>query len=163
MAFVARPVITISYTFRDNDGKQSTVKFSIPGVVSPAGAVSLANSVRPMLAALSNAVIVRQNVLIGSHESTLATAPSSDVEDKGVFVFKASNGQKHSVAIPSYVETFLQPNNQDISLAYSEPGDFVDAMRALFTNAAGSPLNIYQRGYKQNRRSHIKGGRTRKG
>jgi hypothetical protein len=163
MAFVARPVITISYTFRDNDGKQSSTQLYLPGATSPAAAVTYADTIRPLLSALSNAVLISQQVQIGSYENASVNPPSSDVEDKGVFVFEAANGQQCVVAVPSYVEIFLQPNNQDISLSYSEVGDFVDAMRVLFTNAAGSLLTNYKRGYKQNRRSHIKGGRTRKG
>jgi hypothetical protein len=168
MAFVAKPVITVTYTFRDNDDKESTVQLYMPGATAPATAISNADSMRAILAQLSDAIIVSQNVLFGSQENTIPTIPSSDIENKGVFLFNAANGQPSSIAIPSILESLLQTNNQDINQAYTQIGDFINAMTLGLTgiqsvNASGADLSSIKTAYKQNRRSHLGSNRIRKG
>lgn len=169
MAFVAKPTISITYTFRDNDGKESTTVIAIPGATDPADAITYANSLRPLIAALSDATIVGQNVLIGSYQDTIPSIPRSDVEDKGVFTFNCLNGLPSSIAVPSILESVLQGNNQDINQASAPVIAFLDAMTLGAgtplvgpVNGSGSDLGTVKAAYKQNRRSHLS-GRTRKG
>lgn len=167
MAFVAKPTTTVTYTFRDNDGKQSTTEVILPGGIAPAAAVTFANSFRALLAPLTDAVIVNQNVLIGSYENAIPVIPSSDIENKGVFSFNSANGLISSIAIPSILESVLQPNNADIDQALAAVGDFISAMTLGLAgtqpvNASGADLVSNKFAYKQNRRSHLS-GRTRKG
>lgn len=167
MAFVAKPVITITFTFRDNDGKESTTEVLIPGATTPANAVTYATALRPLIAALSDAVCVSQNIILGYYENAIGTIPSSDVENKGVALFNAANGLKSSIAIPSILEAVLQGNNQDIDQAHADVSAFIDAMTLGLSgiqpvNASGADLVGVREAYKQNRRSQLS-GRTRKG
>jgi hypothetical protein len=64
----------------------------------------------------------------------------------------------------------LQPNNQDINQADADITAFIDALTlGLGTplvapvNASGADLASIKAAYKQNRRSHLRGSRTRKG
>ena len=167
MSFAAKPVITVTYTFRDNDGKESTTEVLLPGATTAANAVTFANAARALLVLLSDAVCISQNVIIGSYENSIPTIPSSDVENKGVLLFGSANGLKSSIAIPSILESVLQGNNQDIDQSNADVSAFIDAMTLGLSgtqpvNASGSDLTSIKDAYKQNRRSHLS-GRTRKG
>jgi len=167
MSFTAKPVITVTYTFRDNDGKESTSEVLIPGATTAAAAVTFANALRLLIVALSDAVCITQNVILGYYENAIPTIPSSDIENKGVFLFNAANGLKSSIAVPSILEAVLQANNQDIDQTNSDVSAFIDAMTLGLSgtnpvNASGTDLTSMREAYKQNRRSHLS-GRTRKG
>jgi len=167
MSFAAKPVITITFTFRDNDGKESTSEVLVPGATAAATAVTFANSLRALLTVLSDAVCISQNVILGFYENAIPTIPSSDIENKGVLLFNSANGLKSSIAIPSILESVLQPNNQDIDQSHTDVSAFIDAMTLGLAgtqpvNASGSDLASIRDAYKQNRRSHLS-GRTRKG
>jgi hypothetical protein len=169
MAFVAKPAILITFNFRDNDGKSSSVEVQIAGATLPAAAVTFANSLRPLVSALSDAVLVGQNIIIGYYEDALGAIPRSDVEDKGVINFNTATGQRSSIAIPSIVESALQANNQDIDGTNADVTALVNAMTLGLAGtqpagAGGNDLVSVASSYKQNRRSMLAGGsRTRKG
>lgn len=163
MAFAAKPTIKVTYTFRDNDGAESTTEVLLPGATSAANAVTYATALRALIALLSDATIVGMNVILGYAEGAIGTIASSDVENKGVFLFNAANGIKSSIAIPSILESVLQGNNKDIDQANSAVSDFIDAMTAGLTsiqpsNLSGSDLVGVKDAYKQNRRSHRSNG-----
>lgn len=163
MAFVAKPITTITFTFRDNDGAESTSEVLIPGATTPANAVTFATALRPLVAALSDAVIVSQNIILGYYENAIPTIPSSDVENKGVFQFNSANGIKSSIAVPSILESLLQGNNKDIDQALTAVSDFIAAMTAGLSaiqpsNLSGADLVGVRDAYKQNRRSHRSNG-----
>lgn len=170
MAFVAKPSILITYTIRDNDGKNSTTDVQIAGATAPADAVAFATALRALMAPLSDGVIVGQNVIIGSYEDAVPVIARSDVEDKGVFLFNTANGRPSSLALPSIAETVLQTNNEDIDLANVAVTAFIDAVTlGLGTplvqpaNASGGDIVSVVEAYKQNRRSLKSGGSRRKG
>lgn len=167
MAFVLKPTLSIEFTFRDNDGARSTTEIILPGATTPAAAQTFATAIQPLLAALSDAVIVGMNVILGYYEDAIPTIPSSDIENKGVFLFNAANGIRSSIAIPSVLESVLQPNNRDIDQANTAVDAFITAMTAGLggtqpSNASGADLVTVRDAYKQNRRSHLS-GRSRKG
>src|SRR5204863_9144493 len=121
------PTIKITYTFRDNDGAESTTEVLLPGATSAANAVTFATALRALIALLSDATIIGMNVILSYAEGAIGTIASSDVENKGVFLFNAANGIKSSIAIPSVLESVLQGNNKDIDQANSAVSDFIDA------------------------------------
>lgn len=163
MSFVAKPVQKITFTFRDNDGAESTTEVVIPGATTPANAVTFATALRALIAPLSDAVIVSMNIILGYYENAIPTIPSSDVENKGLFLLNAANGIQSSIAIPSILESVLQSNNKDIDQAASDVSDFIDAMTAGLSsiqpsNLSGADLVGVKDAYKQNRRSHKSNG-----
>lgn len=171
MAFVPKPAITITYQFRDNDGKQSTTEVQLPSATyDPTDAVNFADTLRPLLSALSDGVLVAQNVTYGRYEDNIPAIPRSDVEDKGVFIFNTANGLTSTLSIPSIRETVLQTNNEDIDLALASVIAFINAMTlgagsplVQPANASGGDLVSVKEAYKQNRRSLKSGGTRRKG
>jgi len=167
MAFVLKPTLSIEFSFRDNDGARSTTEILLPGSVSAAAAITFATALRPLLSALSDAVLVGMNLIIGYQESSIPSIPSSDVENKGVLLFNAANGIKSSISIPSILESVLQSNNRDIDQSNSDVDAFITAMTAGLSgtqpvNASGADLVSTKDAYKQNRRSHMSRG-TRRG
>ena len=167
MALVLKPTITLEIAFRDNDGARSTSEVTLPGATTAAAAITFATAMIPLIGALSDAVITGYNLIIGYTENALPTIPSSDVENKGVFVFNAANGIKSTLSIPSILEAVLQSNNRDIDQANTDVDDFIVAMTGGLSgtspsNGAGSDLVGVKDAYKQNRRSHLS-GRTRRG
>ena len=167
MALVLKPTLTIEITFRDNDGARASTEVTLPGATTPANAVSFATALIALIAPLSDAVVTGYNIIIGYTENAIPTIPSSDVENKGVFLFNAANGIKSSISIPSIVESVLQANNRDIDQSALDVADFVLAMTGGLSgvspaNAGGSDLVSVRDAYKQNRRSHVS-GRTRRG
>lgn len=163
MAFVLKPVHTVEFSFRDNDGARSTCEILVPGATTPANVITFANAVQPLVAALSDAVIVGMNVILGYYENAIPVIPSSDVENKGVFSFNAANGIRSSIAIPSILESVLQPNNKDINQADTAVSAFIDAMTlgagaVQPVNLSGSDLTSVRDAYKQNRKSHKSNG-----
>lgn len=163
MAFVAKPIITIEFSFRDNDGARSTCEVLIPGATAPATALTFAAALRPLVQALSDAVIVGQNVILGFYENAIPVIPSSDVENKGVFSFNSANGIRSSFTVPSILESALQPNNKDIDQANTDVAALIDAMTLGLSgtqpvNVSGADLTSVRDAYKQNRKSHKSNG-----
>lgn len=163
MAFVAKPNHTIEFSFRDNDGARSTCEVLIPGSTTPANVITFATALRPLVAALSDAVIVGMNVILGYYENAIPTIPSSDVENKGLFSFNAANGIRGSIAVPSILESVLLGNNKDIDQAQADVSAFIDAMTLGLSavqpcNASGADLVGVREAYKQNRKSHKSNG-----
>lgn len=167
MAFAARPVVSVVFTFRDNDGAQASMDISLPGATTPANAVAFAASILPLITPLTDAIPVGYNVIFGQVENLIPAIPESDVEDKGFFLFNTANGGRSSVTVPGFKNTLLLIDNQDIDLADADVSAFVDAftlgLSALQpSNSSGSDITGVREAYKQNRRSHLT-GRRRKG
>ena len=101
MSFVAKPTITITLTFRDDDGKESTTEILLPGATTAANAITFGTAVRALVAAVSDATLIGMNILLGYYENAIGTIASSDVENKGVLLFNSANGLKTSLAVPS--------------------------------------------------------------
>jgi hypothetical protein len=169
MAFVAKPQISIIFTVRDNDGKSSTAEVQIAGATLPAAAVTFATALRALLAPLLDGIITGQSVIIGAYEDAVGVIPRSDVEDKGLFNFFTSTGQRSSIALPSIKESVLQANNQDIDGTNADVAAFVNAMTLGLAGtqpagAGGSDITGVASSYKQNRRSMLgRQSRVRKG
>lgn len=163
MAFVAKPKHTIQFSFRDNDGAQSTCEVYLPGATTPAAAITFATALQPIVSALSDATLVGMNVIFGYHEDAIGVIAPSDVENKGLFLFNAGNGVAASVTVPSILESVLLGNNKDIDQANAAVSDFLDAMTLGLggtqpCNNSGSDLVGTKDAYKQNRRSHKSNG-----
>jgi len=167
MAIVAKPTISIVYSFRDDDGKSATTEVMIQGATVPGNAVTFAAALAPLIAALSDATMTGYNIILGFAEATGVVIGASDIENKGLLLLGAANGVKSSLTIPSVLESVLQPNNQDIDQTNTDVADLLDALTAGLggvqpCNISGSDLVLVRDTYKQNRRSHVS-GRVRKG
>jgi hypothetical protein len=167
MSFVAKPTMGVQFTFRDNDNKESTSQVLLPAATTLANALTYATALRPLIAAVSDAVCVGMNLIVGYYENAPGTIPSSDIENKGVITLASANGQPSSFTIPSVLESVLQGNNADIDQANTDMSDLLDALTLGLSgtqpaNAGGADLVGIKAAYKQNRRSHLS-GRQRKG
>lgn len=167
MSLVLRPVHKVVLTFRDNDGKESSSEVMVPSGTTAANVVTFAAAIVALLTPLSGASLVGYNIILGFVENALGAIGSSDVEDKGFFNFSTANGIRTSIAVPSILESVLQPNNQDIDQTITAVDDFVTAMTAGLSaiqpaSLSASDIVGVASAYKQNRRSH-KSGSVRKG
>jgi len=167
MSLVLRPVHKVVCTFRDNDGKEASTEVMVPSGTTAANAVTFAAAIVPLIAALSDATLVGYNLILSYVENAFSAPGRSDVEDKGFFNFTPANGIRTSIAVPSILETLLQPNNQDIDQTATAVDDFITAMTAGLSaiqpaSLSGSDIVGVLSAYKQNRRSH-KAGSVRKG
>lgn len=160
MALVLRPVIPVTLTFRDDDGKEATTGFNLPGATTAAAALTYAAGLVPLVVACSSASLIGYSIGLSFIENALGVIGSSDIEDKGVITFNTVNGNSASIAIPGFDETKLQGNNIDIDLADTDVADLIDAIVAGLSgtqpaNISGSDLIGVKAAYKQNRRSHL--------
>jgi hypothetical protein len=167
MALAAKPTISIVFSFRDDDGKNSTTEFTIPGSTTAANALAFAAAVRLLIAALTDSTLTGYNVILGFVEAGALVIGSSDVENKGLFLLKAANAGQSTITVPSPLESILQLNNQDIDHANTDVEAFEDALTLGIAgvqpcSASGSDYTTIYDAYKQNRRSHLN-GRQRKG
>lgn len=167
MSIVAKPTISIVYSFRDDDAKNATSEIMIPGATTAANALTFAAAYAPLLAALSDGTLTGYNVILGFAEAASLVIGPSDIENKGLLLLSAANAIKSSITIPSVLESILQPNNQDIDQTNSAVSDLLDALTLGIggvqpCNASGSDLIVVRESYKQNRRSHVS-GKVRKG
>lgn len=170
MAFVDKPQFTATYTFRDNDGKQSTTQVGLPNGLSPAVGYAFAIALRPLLQAISDAALIAFNFTVGQYEDAVPVIARSDVEDKGVFIFNTGNGLEVTLAVPSISEAVLQTDNEDIDLANAAVLAFINAVSLGIgtplvqpVNASGADIVGVKAAYKQNRKSLLGGRATRKG
>jgi len=167
MALALKPTISVVFSFRDNDNKNSTMEVLIPGATAPATAITFATGMAALAVPLVDSTLTGFNVVIGYREAGALVIGSSDVENKALFLMTAANAQQSSVTLPSPLESILQGNNQDIDYSNADVSDFIDALTLGLSgvqpvNASGSDLTGVYDGYKQNRRSHVN-GRQRKG
>lgn len=137
MALIALPYLA-SYTFRDNNAKESTSQVLIQAAAAPAAAVAAAGNVATALSALSNAVLVRYSVARVFEEAEPATPPAeSEVERKLVMVFKANNRQTVIVTVPSPIFGLELPGTNVINY---DNATFATVRSLLLAGVDGTPF-----------------------
>lgn len=152
MALVALPYVA-SYTFRDNNGKESTSQLQIQSTAAPAAAIANAAQIATGLQALSNATLVRYSVSRVFEETEPASpVAESEVERKLVMVYKANNRQTVIVTVPSPIFGLELPGTNVINYSnatFSVVNGFllngVDGVP--FVSNANSPISSFQQAY----------------
>lgn len=131
---------TVIFRFRDDDGAETTCETHLAGYVSLDSALAFAGQLGPLIAALSDAVMITYNVIAGWVENSPPVADSASMVSRaGVFLFRTTNipQERYVIAIPSI--------RQDLVLTLGEfPGVQIDPTNAAvvaFTSALTDGLN----------------------
>ncbi len=151
MAFIALPYVA-SYTFRDNNGEESTVTLNLSADAAPADAVAAAGAIANGIAGLSNATLVRYSLSRIFEENAPATPPvESEVERKLALSYKSQNLQRVIVTVPSPPFDIEQPGTNIVTSASVQV--FANALIAGFPGGvflvsnANSPVSVLDRAY----------------
>ncbi len=121
--------VTATYTFRDNNGKESTCSFRLPTGIPVADTVTAAESLVALLTPLSNAALVRYSISRDYFENTPPTpAVESEVERKLTMTFRAGTGQTVIVNIPSPIFGLEIPNTDIVNQANPALQALIDAV-----------------------------------
>lgn len=135
MALTLNPVYYITVSFKDRDGNISGVSVYYPSSNTLSNVTAeVAGTLIPALQGISDAVVVGFSTSLASLETDplLTTAPeTSDVERKAVFQFKADNGGKMKIEIPSVKNSLVVDNTNVLNSA--DP--LVAAVITAFTSA----------------------------
>lgn len=106
MALVQLP-FQASYTFRDNNGQESTTSLYIPTTAAVADVVTGAQTIAGLLSTLSNAALVRATLVVPFEENAVVSPPvESEVERKLALTFRCVNGQSVTLSVPSPLFSF---------------------------------------------------------
>ncbi len=151
MAFIALPYVA-SYTFRDNNGEESTATIALSAAAEPADVVAAAGSVASAIAGLSDATLVRYSISRQFEENAPAAPPATaEVERKLVLSYKAQNLQRVIVTVPSPAFGIEQSGTNIVTSASVEV--FANALIAGFPGGvflvsnANSPVSVLERAY----------------
>lgn len=132
MALAAATTHTVNYTFVDRDGDTSVMTVHFDSALTPADLVSAAAALRALIVPLSNAVLIKQEVVIVDVEATYpATLPveESDVERYGFFNFStARKPVKSSISVPSLKNTYVIDGTETINTTNADVLAFTSFM-----------------------------------
>lgn len=156
MAMVILPAATLTFTLRDASGSKSMMEFKIPAATLKEAALAAADALRPLIAALTDAVIVGQSLSYSySENAPAAPVAGSRVEEKGRFVFYTADGRTATIAIPAIKDSTLNTsgsiNRSDLGITAFVTA--VTAVDAIFCGASGSDITALKSAYQAFRSS----------
>jgi hypothetical protein len=143
MAFTSDATWAVSGTFQDRDRNTATMSFRLPGALLFAAAEAAALVVLNAAAALSDAILYDYNLSRGAMDYSLlvALAPeTADVERKGVFQARASNGQIVKFEVPSIKNTLVVDGSNVLLLSDADVTAFMAAIQDTGLGAGNSPV-----------------------
>lgn len=169
----------VSATFVDDDGARSTVThYAEPdvGAESTASMRAYAEEWAGKATALLDSKLVSIDVSLMAFENDLALPGTSDVENKGVFIWYNEIGRSSDMALPSILESKLidegVAKGKYIDVTDTEVEDFTTLMIDGFDTVPlglagyvrpcdrnGFDFEALKDAYKQNRMSHKSQGR----
>lgn len=119
MAFVPSAVWTVSYTFRDNNGKTSTAGAQFVGTLTDAQVIAAAESLGTDLQDVSDASLVGYTISRSVvQDAPVVPALSSEVERKLLVPLgTAAIANASSISVPSPVFSLESPNTDVVDTA----------------------------------------------
>lgn len=164
MAMVTNAFWWVAASFKDRDDNYSSLSFKLPAALSDTEAVTAALVVINAADALSDAVLTGYTISRGSvdHVAIATGAPeTSDVERKGVFVWRADNGQTVKIEVPSILNTLVVDGTNVIAPTDAAVLAFVNGVintgigagNSPITNAGASLVALTEPGKKVHRKS----------
>ena len=156
MAMSALPSAVLTFGLEDASGSKSQIQFHVPTATLAAVALAGAATIRPLIEAVTDCVIVSQSLTYSYYDPAHGTpVAGSRVEEKGVVIMRAANGRPSRVAIPAIKDALLK----DSGAIDRTNSDFVDLFAAVldasavFCAADGSDLVGVDKAYQAFRRS----------
>ena len=152
MAFVNTPAATLRFDWVDGSGTRGATLIHVPFGTAVAAVLTAADVLRPLLGALSDAVIIGQSLTYSYTETELVDPdPSSRVEEKGVFSWNTSNGRKAQFTIPAIKDGVLNTsgsiNRTNLGVGALIIG--VTDVDAIFCGADGSDISSINKAYQR--------------
>lgn len=131
MALVQQPTYNVTLALVDRDRNKSTMSVHIP-TSSLIGAVEgwVSGTLIPAVQGISNAVVSGWSISTAAvDDAAVALAPEeSDVERKGVFSFRASDGSSCLISVPSLLNTKVIDETNVINKTDAAVTAFIDAI-----------------------------------
>lgn len=109
MALTTDPTFNVTVGVRDRDNNYRTVSASYPSTNTIDNVTDeVTGSLIPAIQGATDGVVVGYTISLGAYDYAAPEAgESSDVERKGVFGFRANNGQTMKIEIPSIKNTLV--------------------------------------------------------
>lgn len=144
MALEPYATYRVSVSLRDRDNNLSSVGFNYPSANTIGNVeAELTGTVIPAIQALSDAVVVGWSINYGAGDNVAPLAPeTSDVERKGVFTFRADNGQIVKFEIPSIRNTLVVDGTNVLNPADAGVIAFISAMTAAGVDGLQAVSNV---------------------
>lgn len=168
----------LSYTIRDEAGSVSVLSVSVDRAIDRKAVAGYAASLYTKLNALTDGAIDKYTISEVYNDAVAVPAAGCDVEQKGVFSFGFTSGNKGVLSVPAIKNGVLATNLKDINLAQSDVATFIAALKdgtshndsqtppnsvtVKMVNNYAFPIARVVSAYKQNRLSHKERG-IRKG
>lgn len=152
MAFVLTSR-TATFTLRDNNGKVAQFSLYYPSNAAPGDVVGSVDTLRPILAALSDAAITAASVSFSWTETAPATPnPSSEIERRLMLVGRATNGGIVKYSVPSPLFTLeSDPGTDRVSLTQAPVANLIAFLTGNAGSIVGSPVQSITSGYIMHR------------
>jgi len=136
MALIQEPTYSVTLSLVDRDRNVSTMSVHIP-TTSLIGAVEtwVTGTLIPAVQGITNAVVKAWSIsTVAVDDAAVAlAAEASDVERKGVFSFRASDGSTSIISVPSILNTVVIDETNIINKADA----LVIAFRDAILNTSG--------------------------
>lgn len=131
MALVQEPTYNVTLSLVDRDRNVSSMSVHIP-ITSLIGAVEawVTATLIPAVQGISNAVVKAWTINASAVDDTAVSlaVEAADVERKGVFSFRATDGSSYVVSVPSILNTVVIDETQIINKADAAVVAFVNAI-----------------------------------
>jgi len=144
-------MLSLVFTVRDAKNKKSTVKLWLPANTTVAGATAIADSVGPIIKQLILGEIVSVSltadipVVAGAQGAADLT---SDVEEKGRFMFRTAAGKSVRVSLPTWNETYTLPNTASIDQTDTDVDAFIQYFLSGGVDSNGSLITSIEAAYE---------------
>lgn len=156
MAIVAAPTASLDFTWRDASGSVGHSLVHIPDGTLAAVALTAAEALGVLFAAMSDAVLLGYKLTYNRVENAPGTpVAGSRVEEKGNFVWTTADGRSTRFSIPAIKDTQLNTSgsvNRSAVAAAALIAAVVD-VDAIFAGASGSDITAIFKAYQSFRRS----------
>lgn len=142
----------VTLTLRDNNGKTASVDVNFPSTTSAADVVAAIPNVAPLIAALSDAAIIRASATFTYTETEPATPPpSSEIERKLVIIARAANGGIVRYSIPSASFNLETSGSNAVQLTLPAVAGFRTWALANAGSIVGSPITTFEKAHISHR------------
>lgn len=152
MAFTNLPAAKLSFGVVDASGSKSSIECWVPFATAIADVIAGADILRPLVQALTDAVIVTQSVTFSYADNAPGTpVAGSRIEEKGVFVWRTANGRTTRFSIPAIKDTLLKASGavDRSNLAVAAMITAVTDVDALWCAADGNDITALAKAYQR--------------
>ena len=152
--------VRFGITIQDRDSNQGEAVRFDPGIVTLADAVTRMQAFEASVAPLTDGFITGGSISIPLVQDLPFALPpeSSDIERKGTFQFRLTNGRVATYTIPSIANTVVTDGSRNGDIAVTQAAVVAyQAVMELGVNGAGQAIDALVRAYKRHRASGRRG------